>query len=89
MVIIMAKNKKRSAQKKTQATTIQKSEHLKKYIPKKSKKNETRPTEHKNSITQFLFGHPKINKKDIIEISIMITLTAFLIFMDLKIKEII
>jgi len=89
MVIIMVKNKKRPAKKKTQPSAIQKSEHLKKYIDQKSKKNKTKPTENKSSITQILFGHPKINKKDIIEISIMITLIAFLIFMDLKVKEII
>lgn len=91
MVIIMAKtkNKKRPAQKKTQTPAIQKSEHLKKYTAQKNKKNETKSTEDKSSITQILFGHPKINKKDIIEISIMITLIAFLIFMDLKVKEII
>ena len=81
MVIIMAKNKKRPAQKKTQTSVIKKSDHL--------KKNETQATENKSSITQILLGHPVINKKDIIEISIMIILIAFLIFMDLKIKEII
>ena len=83
MVIIMAKtkNRKRPAQKKKQTPVIRKSDHL--------KKNETKPTENKSSITQILLGHPEINKKDIIEISIMIILIAFLIFMDLKIKEII
>ena len=85
----MAKNKKRRAQQKTQTSAVQKSEHLKKYIAQKSKKNETLPTENKTSITQILLGHPEINKKDIIEISIMIILIVFLIFMDLKIKEII
>ena len=91
MVIIMAKtkNRKRPAQKKKQTQVIQKSDHLKKYLDQKSKKNEVKPTENKSSITQILLGHPEINKKDIIEISIMIILIAFLIFMDLKIKEII
>lgn len=79
MVIIMAKSKKRSAKKKTQASAIQKSSNPKKNTAQKNK----------SSITQFLFGHSKINKKDLIEISIMIILVAFLIFMDLKMKEII
>ncbi len=89
MVKKKKKNRKRQAQKKKQTAVIQKPDHPKKYITQKNKKNETQPTENKSSITQILVGHPKINKKDIIEISIMIILIAFLIFMDLKIKEII
>lgn len=82
----MAKKKKRTAQQKEQPAVIQKSEHLKKYI---AEKNENEPSTSKDNITHLLFGHTKINKKDIIEIIIAITFVAFLVFMHLKRNDII
>lgn len=85
----MAKKKKRAAQQKEHAAATQKSEHPKKYIAEKNKRNENEPATYKDSATHLLFGHTKINKKDIIEIIIAITFVAFLVFMHLKRNDII
>ena len=85
----MAKKKKKSAQYKKQSAVIQKSDHLKKYIAEKNERKDNEADTDKNNITHILFGHAKINKKDIMEIIIVIIFVAFLAFMHLKTNEII
>ncbi|MFH1433157.1 MAG: hypothetical protein ABIG84_08145 [archaeon] len=85
----MAKNKKRPTPSKKpiiiDKPIIQKPALSTKPASSKPAKKE----EEENGIATFLFGHPVIDKKDIIEIIIMITFIAFLVFMYLKSNDII
>lgn len=85
----MAKKKKKSTQYKKQSAVIQKSDHLKKYIAEKNEKKDNKPDIGEDNITHILFGHAKIDKKDIIEIIIVIIFVVFLVFMHLKTNDII
>ena len=79
----MVKQKNKSKVKSAQ-------DSVKPVTEKKQENNQVQPSQnHENQFITFLFGHPVINKKDIIEIGILLILSAFLIFMQLKLKNII
>lgn len=83
----MVKKIKRRVNQKKKAvevhkTTVSKPVLSRNHATKKEEKN-------KNNINTFIFGHSQINKKDIIEIIIIIIFTAFLVFMHVKSNNII
>lgn len=84
----MAKSKKRPTSSKKRTIT-DKPIIQKPALPTKPQSLKAEKKDDENSIATFLFGHSKIDKKDIIEIIILIIFVAFLTFMYLKSNDII
>ena len=82
----MAKNKKKSFQKREHVA--EPAREIDNSTATESANEKTENSEG-NAFVTFLFGHPKINKKDIIEVVIAITFIALLVFMQLKQNDII
>ncbi|MCK5473942.1 MAG: hypothetical protein KAI53_00920 [Candidatus Aenigmarchaeota archaeon] len=77
----MAKAAKKKAAKKTE--TIKKAS-------KKAKKAVKQPVKTKSpAVNNFLFGHEKMTKTDIIEIIMFLSMFAFMLFVYLKVQEVI
>ncbi len=77
----MAKAVKKKAVKKTE--TIKKAS-------KQAKKAVRQPVKTKSpAVNKFLFGHEKMTKTDIIEIIMFVSMFAFMLFVYLKVQEVI
>ncbi|MCK4550454.1 MAG: hypothetical protein KAT91_00720 [Candidatus Aenigmarchaeota archaeon] len=73
-------------------TIVKKTETIKKVSKqaKKAVKQTNQPVKSKSpAVNNFLFGHDKMTKTDIIEIIMFVSMFAFMLFVYLKVQEVI